>query len=154
MTIRLTTSSDISALQIVLDKTNLFPPEMLPDMISPFLSSGPSDEIWLTCEHDGTAVGFSYARQEKFTEGTWNMLAIAVLPALQGKGLGGAIVKELETRLHREGHRILIVDTSSADEFELTRTFYRKAGYVEEAKIRDFWAAGYDKITFWKALQV
>ncbi|MEO1249198.1 MAG: GNAT family N-acetyltransferase, partial [Pseudomonadota bacterium] len=30
--------------------------------------------------------------------------------------------------------------------------FYRRCGYVEEARIRDFWSAGDDKIVFWKAL--
>jgi ribosomal protein S18 acetylase RimI-like enzyme len=153
MTIRPTTFNDLPALQKVLDDTGIFPSEMLPEMIAPFLASKQSEELWLTCEHGGIAAGFCYAIPEKFTEGTWNMLAIAVSPSLQGKGFGAMIVKELEARLRRDGHRILIVDTSGVDEFVLTRSFYRKTGYTEEARIRDFWAAGNDKITFWKTLQ-
>lgn len=152
MKIRSTKSEDIPALKLVLDGTELFPSEMLPDMLSDFLSDDDSEDVWLTCEVDGIAIGFCYAAPEQLTEGTWNMLAVAVLPTKQGTGVGGAIVKELEANLRKRGHRILIVDTSGADAFAQTRKFYRKNNYVEEACIRDFWAPGDDKVIFWKAL--
>ena len=38
------------------------------------------------------------------------------------------------------------------DEFERTRQFYRGLGYDEEARIREFYAAGEDKITYRKSL--
>lgn len=37
-------------------------------------------------------------------------------------------------------------------EFEYVRGFYRQHGYEEEARIRDFYAEGADKIIFRKAL--
>ena len=80
------------------------------------------------------------------------MLAIAVLPSEQGSGHGGAIAGHLEALLKDRGERILIADTSGTDDFARTRAFYRKQGYAEEARIRDFWAEGDDKIVFWKSL--
>lgn len=109
-------------------------------------------DVWLTCEMDGTAIGFCYAAPEQLAEGTWNMFAIAVLPEKQGQGVGGAMVKEFESNLRQHAHRVLLADTSGADEFQQTRTFYRKNGYSEEARIRDFWAEGDDKVVFWKSL--
>lgn len=153
MKIRPTKSEDIPALKLVLDDTELFPSEMLPDMVSGFLSNGGSEDVWLTCEVDGKAIGFCYATPEALTEGTWNMLAIAVLPEKQGSGAGGAIVRELESNLGENGHRVLIADTSGADEFAQTREFYRKNGYSEEARIRNLWAEGDDKVIFWKSLK-
>ncbi|WP_298938612.1 GNAT family N-acetyltransferase [uncultured Ruegeria sp.] len=152
MKIRPTKHDDIAALQKVLNGTELFPSEMLPDMVSDFLSEEESSDIWLTCEADGNAVGFCYAVPEELAEGAWNMLAIAVLPAQQGDGCGGAIAQHLENELKERGQRILIADTSGAAEFAQTREFYRKNGYSEEARIRDFWAAGDDKVVFWKSL--
>lgn len=152
MKIRLTKQDDIAALKDVLNGTELFPSEMLPDMVGGFLSDGKSSDIWLTCEASGQAVGFSYAVPEELAEGAWNMLAIAILPIEQGKGFGGALAKHLEAELKKRGQRILIADTSGADEFAQTREFYRKNGYSEEARIRDFWAAGDDKVVFWKSL--
>ncbi len=152
MKIRQTNQDDIAAMQEVLDRTELFPSEMLPDMVGEFLSDDESSDIWLTCEANGKAVGFCYAVPEELAEGAWNMLAVAVLPTEQGNGFGGAITKHLEVELKKRGQRILIADTSGKDEFAQTREFYRKNGYSEEARIRDFWAAGDDKVVFWKSL--
>ena len=58
----------------------------------------------------------------------------------------------LENQLQAAGHRILIVDTSGTADFELTRRFYEKLNYHKEAVIRDFWADGDDKVTYWKRL--
>ena len=149
MKIRATTHDDIAPLQRVLDGTGLFPAEMLPEMISGALDSR---DIWLTVETEGAAVGFCYAAAEDLADGTWNMRAIAVLPAQQGGGHGRALVHHLEEMLKQAGQRIIIVDTSGTDEFAQTRRFYQQNGYHEEARIRDFWAAGDDKIVFWKSL--
>ena len=50
------------------------------------------------------------------------------------------------------GERVLLVETSGLPGFERTRAFYRKLGYDEEARIRDFYQAGEDKVVFRKAL--
>ncbi len=152
MTIRPTRREDIAPLQKVLDETGLFPGEMLPGMLSGFLSDDEGADIWLTCEADGEAVGFCNARPEELAEGTWNMLAIAVLPVAQGHGHGAALVQHLETMLRQDGQRIIIIDTSGTDMFAGARAFYRRNGYDEEARIRDFWAAGDDKVIFRKSL--
>jgi ribosomal protein S18 acetylase RimI-like enzyme len=152
MMMRPTQSDDIPALKRVLDSTDLFPSEMLPDMVAGFLANDDSEDVWLTCENEQQVIGFCYAVPEALTEGTWNMLAIAVLPTEQGKGAGGAIVAALESHLSASRNRVLIAETSGTDDFARTRNFYRKNGYTEEARIRDFWAMGDDKIVFWKPL--
>jgi ribosomal protein S18 acetylase RimI-like enzyme len=152
MNIRPTNANDLIPLQGVLNETELFPSDMLPEMLAGFLSGLQSDEVWLTCEVEGAAVGFCYAAPETLADGTWNMLAIAVLPSMQGRGCGGAIVSRLEAVVKAMGQRILIADTSGTDAFRKTRAFYHKCGYTEEARIRDFWAAGDDKVVFWKQL--
>jgi len=152
MNVRQTRSADLSGIEAVLDETPLFPKEILGDLIAGFLSEQESEDLWLTCEKGGTIAGFCYAVPEMMTDGTWNMLAIGVHPSRQGTGCGRALVAHLETALKERGNRILIVDTSSSDDYAEARAFYVKNGYEEEARIRDFWSAGDDKITFRKAL--
>ncbi|WP_371397326.1 GNAT family N-acetyltransferase [Fretibacter rubidus] len=152
MNIRPTKTQDIPALQIVLEGTELFPPEMLEGMFEASQATDPQ-ELFFTYEDNGTAIAFCYAAPEELTNGTWNMLAIAVLPSRQGDGVGAALAAHLEAALKSEGHRILIADTSGTEEFAQTRNFYKKNGYSEESRIRDFWDSGDDKVTFRKALQ-
>ncbi len=152
MKIRPTQAGDIAALQAVLDATELFPSELLPDMIAPFFGADTPGNLWLSCEMEGSVIGLCYAQPEELTDGTWNMRAIAVAPAHQGQGAGAAITADLEQRLKTIGARVLIVDTSGTDDFAQTRAFYSKNGYETEARIRDFWAAGDDKVIFRKAL--
>ena len=144
-------SDDIADLQAVVKQTQLFPSEMLPDMLA---ASRAEDgmALLLTCHLDGVAVGLCYAVPEDLADGTWNMRALAVRPDQQGKRLGTALVASAEQHLKAKGQRILIVDTSGTDDFALTRAFYAKNGYDEEARIRDFWAEGDDKVVFRKAL--
>lgn len=146
-----TQAADIGALRQVLDATELFPSDMLPDMLAPFLA-GETPAFWLCAAMEGRAVGFCYVEPEELADGTWNMLALAVHPDVQGQRIGGALVKAAETRLQDANQRILIVDTSGSDDFALTRKFYAINGYEEEARIRDFWAEGDDKVIFRKAL--
>lgn len=152
MMIRATNAGDIPGLTTVLDETGLFPGEMLPELVGDFLSGNGEGHIWLSCETRGDAVGFCYAAPEALAEGTWNMLAIAVLPGAQGNGSGAALVAELESQLRSLGQRVLIADTSGTAEYRQTRRFYRKNGYTEEARIREFWGPGDDKVVFWKSL--
>lgn len=150
--IRPTVRDDITALKTVLDATGLFPSEMLPDMISEFLSPDECDDIWLTGAVDGTPIAFIYAIPEPLTDRTWNLLAIAVMPDNQGSGIGGAMVAHLESMLLAKQQRLLLVETSGGSEFAQTRDFYRKYGFSEEGRIREFYAAGDDKIAFRKPL--
>ena len=145
------TQADVPALSEVAEAAGLFPGEMLPEMIAPFLAGVPGG-FWLSCHLDGTAVGLSYTVPEEMADGCWNMLALAVRPDLHGRGLGRALVAATEQELAEQGARLVIVDTSSGDGFAGARAFYEALGYEAEARIRDFWAAGDHKITFRKML--
>ena len=152
MPVQKTVTADIPALQDIVEATGLFPGDMLPEMIAPFLTGQSEDDLWLTVSDGDGPVGFCFARAEPFAEGTWNLLALAVAPARQGSGEGSAAVAALESELRARDGRILIVDTSGTPAFDRTRAFYERAGYETEARIRDYWAPGDDKVTFRKAL--
>lgn len=149
--IKMTTPDDIVQLQEVLVQTALFPPDLLPDLVAPFFS-GDDDAFWLTCHMNDHAVGFCYTAPEELADGTWNLRALAVLPNHQGGGLGAALTEAVEQHLRQSAQRILIVDTSGTEDFTQVRKFYAKNGYQEEARVRDFWAPGDDKVIFRKAI--
>lgn len=139
------------AVRAIIDATGLFPSEMLDAMVGELPRATDSTEFWLTFD-DGGPVAVAYYAPEQMTEGTWNLYLIAVHPEQQGKGIGAALMAHVEKTLAAAGERVLLVETSGLDEFERTRNFYRNIGYDEEARIREFYSAGEDKVIFRKSL--
>lgn len=142
---------DIPALKTVIEANDLFPSDMLDEMISGYFNSESGSEYWFTYE-DGKPLAIAYCAPERMTEGTWNLYLIAIHPHYQRQGLGTSMLYYIEQMLIARGERVLLVETSSLETFAGTRKFYRKCGYDEEARIREFYQAGEDKIVFRKSL--
>jgi len=155
--IRATTPDDTAALIALAEATGLFPPDGLRELgevlAGYFAGSLGDGHSWVT-DDDGGPVGVAYYAPERMTEGTWNLYMIAVRPDRQGQGRGAALLRHVEEALSARGERLLLVETSGLASFERTRAFYRKCGYEEEARIREFYKAGDDKIVFRKSLAV
>ncbi|WP_020536398.1 GNAT family N-acetyltransferase [Lewinella cohaerens] len=151
LNIRPVVATDIPRLKAVIATSDLFPPDLLDDMIAPYLA-GEDESIWLTGEEDNPTF-VAFCAPEQMTEGTWNLYLIAVYSELQSKGYGRQVMGYLEDLLAEQGARVLLVETSGLPEFERTRSFYHQCNYTEEARIRDFYKAGEDKVVFWKSLQ-
>jgi ribosomal protein S18 acetylase RimI-like enzyme len=151
MIIRTFDAGDLPPVKDVIASTDLFPPELMDEMTVPFLAGVAPDELWLTVDAP-EPVAIAYVARERMTSGTANLLLIAVHASRQGAGLGGALLHEVERLLGQRGDRIMLVETSALPAFERTRSFYLKQGYEEEARIRDYYQDGEDKIVFRKTL--
>ncbi|MFK8164737.1 MAG: GNAT family N-acetyltransferase [Lewinella sp.] len=153
MTISTATTADKPALFQVAESCGLFQAEELGElggMIDAFLSGEMEGHQWLTLREGNEVKAAAYYAPETFADGVWNLYFIGVLADQQGKGHGSAILKHVEQTLTSQGQRILIIETSSLDGFELTRKFYDQHGYTVEARIRDYYEEGEDKVVFWK----
>jgi ribosomal protein S18 acetylase RimI-like enzyme len=139
----------------VAQATGLFQPhetEELDRMLSEhFDRETHSPEIWLV-DDDRGLVGIAYVAPERMTDGTWNLYLIGIHPDRQRQGRGAALLAHIERMLIERGVRVLLVETAGTENFEYVRSFYRQGGYDEEARIREFYAAGVDKIVFRKVL--
>lgn len=153
--IRPTIPDDTTALIALADATGLFSPselELLHQMLSDSLGEDSNIKpFWITDDDHGP-VGVVYCEPELMTDGTWNLQLLAIHPNYQGQGRGMKLLRYLEQALTLRGGRMLIVETSGLPAFERTRRFYVKCGYNEEARIRDFYGIGDDKIVFRKVL--
>ena len=153
--IRLTTPHDTKALLAVAEASGLFEQEQIDELsqmlAQHFASATNSRDLWFT-DDDGEPVGVAYTAPERMTFGTWNLYLIVIHPDRQRQGRGKALLVHLEQMLVERGERVLLVETSGTDDFEYVRAFYRNNGYEEEARIRDFYTDGVDKIVFRKAL--
>jgi ribosomal protein S18 acetylase RimI-like enzyme len=145
--------SETDDLKLVLDSCELFPSELLGEMIYDYFNNPETEDIWFTAISDEIPVALGYCVPEKLTEGTYNLLAIGVSKDEQGKGIAKEMMHYIEQLLKDKGARILIVETSSDDAQFPARNLYNKIGYHQEAIIKDFWKDGEDKIVFWKRVK-
>jgi ribosomal protein S18 acetylase RimI-like enzyme len=153
ISIRPTQTTDCDDLKLVLDSCELFPSELLDEMIYDYFNNPETEDIWFTATSEEVPVAVGYCKPEKLTEGTYNLLAIGVGKNVQGKGIAKEMMHYIEQLLKDKGARILIVETSSDDAQFPARNLYNKIGYHQEAIIRDFWNDGEDKIVFWKRIK-
>ena len=105
-------------------------------------------------EGEGGPLGVAYYQPKPATDRVWDLTMIAVRPAQQGQGRGAAMLQRVEEDLRARGQRLLLVETSALPQYDRTRAFYVKCGYEEEARIRDYWAAGDHLVVFRKALNM
>lgn len=153
--IRLTTPDDLAPVTLLLEATGLFEMEEVEevaDVLSAhFIRTPENQDLWLTDDKNGP-VGVAYAAPERMTKGTWNIYLLAIHPDYQRQGRGSALLRHIEQTLAAQGERLLLVETLGIESFEQVRAFYRKNGFEEEGRIREFYAAGADKVIFRKAL--
>lgn len=143
---------DLPAVKSAIDATGLFPSEMLDAMTAGYLAGTDDASIW---QIDGGEhpIAVAYCAPERMTQGTWNLLLIAVHPAWQRQGRGAALIRHIEALLVAREARLLLVETSGLPEFAQTRAFYPRCGFVEAARIADFYQPGEDKVVFRKIPQ-
>jgi ribosomal protein S18 acetylase RimI-like enzyme len=86
------------------------------------------------------------------TEGTYDLYWIAVSPDLQMKGVGKQLLAFTEQEISRLRGRMIVIETSSQQKYTPTQQFYLKNNYHMEARIKDFYRSGDDRLIFTKRL--
>ena len=144
--------ADKAPVMDLLARTGMFTPEELDvalELIDAWLyKPDQKDYIVITAVSEGRAAGYVCYGPTPATEGTYDLYWIAVDPLTQGKGLGGQLLRYTEEAVFRAGGKLIIIETSSQEKYRPTQGFYEKNGYVIEARIKDFYRAGDDRLIF------
>ena len=120
--------------------------EVLRDSLLP--ASGYYSRCCVTEEN--CVVGYVYWGPTPCTSGTFDLYWIAVHPDFQGNGVGKQLLNCAEEQVRHERARLMIIETSSINDYEATRKFYSQNGYQQYAIIPDFYRQGDHKIIYGK----
>ena len=111
-----------------------------------------SGYYFLVYRVDDHVEGFACYGPRALTEGTYDLYWIATDPACRRRGIGQALLRQVENEIHALGGRLCVVETSGIEKYASTRKFYLAEGYQLEATIHDFYKPGDDLVVFTKHL--
>ena len=148
---------DAETVRAIVASTGFFSPEEIDvaeELVRDHLLQGPASGYLFVFADDAAKETFGYACYGPVpcTARTFDLYWIAVRADARSRGLGRAIMAEVEQRLRDGGGGKLIAETSSRPQYAPTQGFYRACGFTEEARIRDYYAPGEDILYFTKSL--
>lgn len=156
MLIRPTTPDDHDALVALARETGVFKPieiQALSEVLVDYHATNHAHgHRAATYEEGGRILGFAYFAPAAMTDRTWYLYWIAVSKQTQARGIGGKLLEFVEKEIRRQQGRILLIETSSLEHYDLTRRFYAKHHYDEVARLPDFYADGDHMVVFRKRL--
>jgi ribosomal protein S18 acetylase RimI-like enzyme len=153
--IRVITPQDSAAVSALAVASGLFPSDaigFLDKMMSDYFGGNRDAGHVCVIDVEDEPLGVAYYQPALATDRTWYLTMIAVRRDKQGQGYGAGLIAYVEKALQESGQRLLLVETSGLEDFALTRTFYTTCGYEQEARVRDYYAAGEDMVLFRKVL--
>ncbi len=158
LALRASRPADRSAIERITRACGLFREDEIPVALEVFDgalagmgSTEPASYEALIAEVDGGTAGWICWGPTPCALGTWDLYWMAVDPALQGGGIGTALLREMERRLAGLA-RLIVVETAGRDDYQATRAFYEARGYRAVATIPDFYAPGDDQVAYVKYL--
>ncbi|MBM4170178.1 MAG: GNAT family N-acetyltransferase [Ignavibacteria bacterium] len=158
MPIRPLSGEDIPALRRLLDATRVFSSEEVDVAI------GMMEEVVGAEEHEdyamfsfvddaGTVRGYYCIGPVSFSRTTFDLYWIATDPELHGKGIGRSLIEHCERYVRSNSGIKIVAETSSRPAYDGTRRFYERCGFVEEARIRDYYRTGDDLVVYTKTIE-
>jgi len=103
-------------------------------------------------DDDGTLLGFTLYGPTPCTTATWDLYWIVVGRAAQRLGLGRRLMDAAERDIASRGGRLVVVETSSREDYGPTRGFYESIGYGSTARIPEYYAPQDDLVVYTKVL--
>jgi acetoin utilization deacetylase AcuC-like enzyme/GNAT superfamily N-acetyltransferase len=127
--------------------------ELAAELVTERLTKGiRSGYHFVLAERGAALVGYACYGPIHGTKDSYELFWIAVSPEEQRRGLGAQVYARAETAMRKAGARAIYADTSSSDRYAPTRGFYQRVGFVEQARIADFYAPDDSKIIYVKPL--
>jgi ribosomal protein S18 acetylase RimI-like enzyme len=114
--------------------------------------AGDTDYRFIGAFDGDDLVGYACWGPTPGTEGTYDLYWIVVDRSRQGSGIGSRVLTQVERTLRAEGCRLIVVETSSRADYELTRAFYERRGYTRAATIPGYYAPGDNLVIYLKDL--
>jgi ribosomal protein S18 acetylase RimI-like enzyme len=97
-------------------------------------------------DEEDEPVGFVVYGEASLAEQVWEVYWLAVDPAAHRRGRGKTLMERAEKAMSDAGARMCFIETSGRPEYDGANAFYKRCGYKEAARIKDFYREGDDLV--------
>ncbi|MBF0316711.1 MAG: GNAT family N-acetyltransferase [Nitrospirae bacterium] len=142
--------SDREGVRRILGATGVFHPreiDVAEELVIDALALGSESEyLFIFADVDATTVGYICYGAISMTEAGFDLYWIATDPLFYNRDIATKLLREAEGHIVTLGGRYIFVETSSKVQYLPARGFYGKRGYVEVARVPNYYANGDDKV--------
>ncbi|MEK9200715.1 MAG: GNAT family N-acetyltransferase [Patescibacteria group bacterium] len=116
--------------------------------------TGHNHRYWFI-EDKGEIIAAIGVRENKYGSGGYEMDSdyVSVHRNYRGQGIASSLIKTMEDYVKEHGGRYIHVLTCDIDSYLPARKLYEKHGYVQVAKIPDYYVKGEGRIDYFKTIQ-
>jgi len=136
-------SSDLQTIEDIVRSTGFFHDYEIPvarELAEERLAKGiESDYFFVFAQVDGKTVSYACYGPIACTNGSYDLYWIVTHNDYRGKGIGVKVLEETKKEVLKLNGRLLIAETSTKDQYQPTRSFYEKNGFMCDAIIEGFY---------------
>lgn len=147
---------DIQRVLEIVESTKFFydhEVEIAAELVADRLSHGESTGYYFVfAEVDGVTAAYSCFGPITMSQTSFDLYWIATHNDFRGKGIGRQLLEETYKHARTMGCKIIIAETSGLDHYAPTRAFYISNKFELEARLKDFYAEGDDKLFYTKRI--
>ncbi|KJU82167.1 N-acetyltransferase GCN5 [Candidatus Magnetobacterium bavaricum] len=149
---------DREGVRRILAATGVFHPreiDVAEELVIDALEKGAESEyLFIFADVDGVTVGYICYGAISMTEAGFDLYWIATDPSFYNRDIATTLLREAEGHIVTLGGRYIFVETSSKAQYLPARGFYKKRGYVEVARVPNYYADGDGKVIMMTTLNV
>jgi GNAT superfamily N-acetyltransferase len=149
-------AEDHDAVRSLVAGTGFFRPDEIDiavELVEERLARGTvSGYEFIFAECDGKLAGYACYGPIPCTTASFDLYWIAVDPGHQRQGIGRQLVLAVESCVVAHGGERIYIDTSGKTQYAPTRSFYERNGFHCDARLKDFYAPGDDRVIYAKRL--
>jgi GNAT superfamily N-acetyltransferase len=148
--------ADINRVKEIVESTKFFYDheiEIAVELVTERLLNGESSGYFFVfAELDGVTVAYSCYGPISMSMTSFDLYWIATHNDYRGKGIGKQLLEETCKQARKMGCSIIIAETSGLEHYAPTRAFYISNKFELEARLKDFYAMGDDKLFYTKRI--
>jgi len=148
--------NDIKNIRDIVVSTSFFydhEVEVAVELVEDRLNLGESTGYhFVFAEVDGVTAAYSCYGPISMSKTCFDLYWIATHNDYRGKGIGRKLLEETYRQASKMGCKIIIAETSGLEHYSPTRAFYISNKFEMEARLKDFYDEGDDKLFYTKRI--